>query len=175
MTFEILESSVREFSLCELLRDYSRECTDRFVSLHNFMASYAKYAHKMRENERMRSAFSAELQRARRKVPGARVRQLSLVPKSCRPSTNDKQDDARNRLKFVRLHAPDQRSHQGFRPEDRCDLQSQLGLPVETPFRQMPAKDDPIRLILFVIVVLIVIGLLVNLTFLLGNYGIRPR
>ena len=59
--FEILESSVGEFSLCELLRDYSRECGDRFVSLHNFMASYVKYAQKMRENARVRSAFSAEL------------------------------------------------------------------------------------------------------------------
>jgi hypothetical protein len=36
---EILEYSVREFSLGELLRDYSLECPDRFMSLHNFMAS----------------------------------------------------------------------------------------------------------------------------------------
>jgi hypothetical protein len=58
---EILEGSVREFGLCELLKDYSREGTDRFVSLHNFMASSPKYSGHLLESERVRSAFSSEL------------------------------------------------------------------------------------------------------------------
>ncbi len=58
---EVLESSVREFGVCELLKDYSRECTDRFVSLHNFMASFPKYSRNLLESIRVRAAFSAEL------------------------------------------------------------------------------------------------------------------
>jgi hypothetical protein len=58
---EVLEGSVRKFGLCELMTDYSRECTDRFVSLHNFMASFPKYSRSLFESERVRSAFSAEL------------------------------------------------------------------------------------------------------------------
>jgi hypothetical protein len=36
-------------------------------------------------------------------------------------------------------------------------------------------KGDPIRLILFVILILVVIGLLTRLVLPLGNYGIGPR
>jgi hypothetical protein len=59
---EVLEGSVRDFGLCELLKDYSRECTDRLVSLHNFMASFPKYSRHLLENARVRTGFSAELQ-----------------------------------------------------------------------------------------------------------------
>jgi len=58
---EILEGSVGKFGLCELLKDYSRECTDRFVSLHNFMASFPKYSRNLLDSTRVRAAFSAEL------------------------------------------------------------------------------------------------------------------
>ncbi len=58
---EILESSLREFSLCDLLKDYSHECPDRYLSLHNFMASSRNYSSKFFENERARSEFSKEL------------------------------------------------------------------------------------------------------------------
>ena len=68
---EVLEGSVREFGLCELLKDYSRECTDRFVSLHNFMASFPKYSRNLLESSRVRAAFSAEL-RALEEELGAR-------------------------------------------------------------------------------------------------------
>ena len=77
---EVLEGSVREFGLCELLRDYSRECADRFVSLHNFMASSPKYSKHLLESERVRSAFSAELRSLEEKLhaqaaPGESVTQ----------------------------------------------------------------------------------------------------
>jgi hypothetical protein len=36
-------------------------------------------------------------------------------------------------------------------------------------------RDDPIRLILFVILILVVVGLLTNLLLPLGNYGVGPR
>jgi hypothetical protein len=68
---ELLEGSVREFGLCELLKDYSRECTDRFVSLHNFMASFPKYSRNLLESARVRAAFSAELRALEEKL-GAR-------------------------------------------------------------------------------------------------------
>jgi hypothetical protein len=58
---EVLEGSLREFGLCELLRDYAHECTDRFVSLHNFMASFPKYSRNLQESARIRRAFSGEL------------------------------------------------------------------------------------------------------------------
>ena len=71
---------MREFGLCELLRDYSRECTDRFVSLRNFMASSPKYSKHVLESERVRSAFSAELRSLEEKLhaqaaPGESVTQ----------------------------------------------------------------------------------------------------
>jgi hypothetical protein len=58
---EVLEGSMRDFGLFDLLKDYSRECADRFVSLHNFMASFPKYPRHLLESARVRSAFSAEL------------------------------------------------------------------------------------------------------------------
>lgn len=67
-SLELLESSMRGFGLCELLKDYSRECTDRFVSLHNFMVSVPKYSRNLFESERVRAAFSAELRALEEKV-----------------------------------------------------------------------------------------------------------
>ncbi|MGB8683011.1 MAG: hypothetical protein WCD12_09020 [Candidatus Binatus sp.] len=58
---EALEASVHQFGLCELLRDYSRECVDRFVSLHNFIVSSPKYSRSLFESGRVRATFSAEL------------------------------------------------------------------------------------------------------------------
>jgi hypothetical protein len=58
---ELLEASVRAFGLFELLRDYSRECIERYVSLHNFMASFPRYSRNLFESGRVRAAFSAEL------------------------------------------------------------------------------------------------------------------
>jgi hypothetical protein len=72
---EVLEG-VRDFGLCELLNDYSRECTDRFVSLHNFMSSFPKYSRHLLESARVRAAFSAELRsleeklKSRARAPG---------------------------------------------------------------------------------------------------------
>lgn len=65
---EVLEGPVREFGLCELLNDYSRECTDRFVSLHNFMATFPKYSRHLLESARVRAAFSAELRSLEEKL-----------------------------------------------------------------------------------------------------------
>jgi hypothetical protein len=65
---ELLEGSLREFGLCELLQDYSRECTDRFVSLHNLMASFPKYSRNLFESQRVRAAFSCELGRLEGKL-----------------------------------------------------------------------------------------------------------
>ena len=65
---EVFEVAVREFGLCELLKDYSRECTDRFVSLHNFMGSFPKYSPHLLESARVRAAFSAELQSLEEKL-----------------------------------------------------------------------------------------------------------
>ena len=47
---ENLERSINEFSLVELLEDYSRECPDRMRSLHNFIA-FSKYAAKIRPSD----------------------------------------------------------------------------------------------------------------------------
>jgi hypothetical protein len=57
---ELLEGSVHKFSLFDLLRDYSSECPDRFVSLQNFMASFPRYSRNLFESGRVRAAFSAE-------------------------------------------------------------------------------------------------------------------
>ena len=44
---ELLETSVEEFALIDLLRDYSAQCPDRLVSLHNYLAG-SRYAEHLR-------------------------------------------------------------------------------------------------------------------------------
>jgi hypothetical protein len=43
-------ASIDEFSLVELLEDYSRDCPDRMRSLHNYIA-FTKYAAKIRPSD----------------------------------------------------------------------------------------------------------------------------
>jgi hypothetical protein len=47
---ENLEKSINNFSLVELLEDYSRECPDRMRSLHNFIA-FSGYGAKIRPSD----------------------------------------------------------------------------------------------------------------------------
>jgi hypothetical protein len=47
---ENLEKSIDNFSLVDLLEDYSRECPDRMRSLHNFIA-FSTYASKIRPSD----------------------------------------------------------------------------------------------------------------------------
>ena len=47
---ENLETSIGNFSLANLLADYSRECPDRMRSLHNFIA-LSDYGPKIERNE----------------------------------------------------------------------------------------------------------------------------
>lgn len=49
---ENLETSVAEFGLRDLLRDYTRDCSDRMRSLHQFMAM-SFYATKLKPSKRV--------------------------------------------------------------------------------------------------------------------------
>jgi hypothetical protein len=47
---ENIEASTQNFSIAELLSDYSHECPDRMRSLHNFLLYSPKYKGKMLAN-----------------------------------------------------------------------------------------------------------------------------
>ena len=47
---ENLETSVEGFSFLEMVKDYSRECTDRFVPLNNFLATSTAYKDKLKHS-----------------------------------------------------------------------------------------------------------------------------
>ena len=59
---EDLESSLENFSLCELLREFSNDCPDRIVSLHNYLAT-SRFQSKIIYSKRVRQDFSKELKR----------------------------------------------------------------------------------------------------------------
>ena len=54
---EDLESSLENFSLCELLREFSNDCPDRIVSLHNYLAT-SRFQSKIIYSKRVRQDFS---------------------------------------------------------------------------------------------------------------------
>jgi hypothetical protein len=53
---EDLESSLENFSLCELLREFSNDYPDRIVSLHNYLVT-SRFQSKMTYSERVRQDF----------------------------------------------------------------------------------------------------------------------
>ena len=47
---EDLETSTRDFSLREFLLNYSCDCADRIVSVHNYMSTSLKYKNRLRHS-----------------------------------------------------------------------------------------------------------------------------
>lgn len=60
---ELLESSITEFALLDLLRDYSNSHPERIASVHNFMVADPKYSSRIIYSHRLRGKFSSELRK----------------------------------------------------------------------------------------------------------------
>lgn len=63
---ENLESSVREFSLMQLLSSYSEDFPNRDISLHNYMACSPYFSRHIWYSERLRERFSRDLESIRK-------------------------------------------------------------------------------------------------------------
>ena len=57
---EDLESSLENFGLCELLREFSQNYPDRLVTLHNYLV-ISRFQSKIVYSKRVREEFSREL------------------------------------------------------------------------------------------------------------------
>ncbi len=64
---ECLETSIEHFSLHNLLRDYSADCSDRMASLHNYLA-ISKYRTKVYHSRSMASNTLEVLEQSQRTI-----------------------------------------------------------------------------------------------------------
>lgn len=65
---EALETSCKNFALLECLEDYSRDCPDRMMSLHNYLALSPKYRDKLRHNAALASRSLDVLEHCKSKL-----------------------------------------------------------------------------------------------------------
>jgi len=74
---ENLETSIEHFSFRDLLADYSRSCSDRLMSLHNFISYSARYRDNMYHNRNLASSALAILDKCGEEVFGKRFRVIN--------------------------------------------------------------------------------------------------